>query len=70
MEAKTLNEIHKQGIDALVKVLGPNRLRYGSSRYMIREAAITPKIRKQWLEDDPDKYLAAVISHGKRKSRV
>ena len=23
MEAKTLNEIHKQGIDALVKVLGP-----------------------------------------------
>ena len=54
MEAKTLNEIHKQGIDALVKVLGPNRLRYGSSRYMIREAAITPKIRKQWLENDPE----------------
>ncbi|MDD1682250.1 MAG: hypothetical protein LUO98_00315 [Methanoregula sp.] len=23
MEAKTLNEIHKQGIDALVKELGP-----------------------------------------------
>jgi len=23
MEAKTLNEIHKQGIEALVKVLGP-----------------------------------------------
>jgi hypothetical protein len=23
MEAKTLNEIHKQGIDTLVKVLGP-----------------------------------------------
>jgi hypothetical protein len=67
---KTISEIRKEGIDALVKVLGPNRLRYGSSRYMIREAAITPKIRKQWLEADPDKYLAAVISHGKRKSRV
>jgi len=63
MEAKTLNEIHKQGIDAFVKVLGPVRLRSGSSRYMIREAAITPKIRKQWLEADPDKYLAAVIAH-------
>jgi hypothetical protein len=35
MEAKTLNEIHKQGIDALVKVLGPIRLRYGSSRYFL-----------------------------------
>lgn len=44
MEAKTLNKIHKQGIDALVKVLGPIQLWYGSSRYMIREAAITPKI--------------------------
>jgi hypothetical protein len=63
MKEKTLNEIHKQGIDALVKVLGPNRLRYDSSRFMIREAAITPKIRKQWLEADPDKYLAAVIAH-------
>jgi hypothetical protein len=37
---------------------------------MIREAAITPKIRKQWLEADPDKYLAAVIAHGKKKSRA
>ena len=63
-------EIHKQGIDALVKVLGPVRLRSGSSRYMIREAAITPKIRKQWLEADPDKYLAAVIAHRKKKSRA
>ncbi|MCX6690729.1 MAG: hypothetical protein NTW33_01430 [Methanoregula sp.] len=35
MEAKTLNEIHKQGIDALVKVLVPIRLRYGSSRYFL-----------------------------------
>jgi len=25
MEAKTANEIHKQGIDALVKVLGQSR---------------------------------------------
>jgi len=30
---------------------------------MIREAAITPKIRKEWLEADPDTYLAAVIAH-------
>ena len=50
MEAKTLNEIHKQGIDALVKVLGPVRLRSGSSRYMIREAAITPKNENSGLK--------------------
>jgi predicted RNase H-like HicB family nuclease len=25
--------------------------------------------RKQWLEKDPEKYLAAVIVHGKKKSR-
>jgi hypothetical protein len=25
--------------------------------------------RKQWLEKDPEKYLAAVIAHGKKKSR-
>ena len=42
----------------------------GSSRYMIRAAAITPKMRKQWLEQDPDKYLAAVIAHGKKKIRA
>jgi hypothetical protein len=37
---------------------------------MMREAAITPKIRKQWLKDDPDKYLAAVLAHGKKKTRA
>jgi len=26
--------------------------------------------RKQWLEKDPDKYLAAVIAHGKKKTRA
>jgi hypothetical protein len=26
--------------------------------------------RKQWLQKDPDKYLAAVIAHGKKKSRA
>ena len=69
MEAKTLNEIHKQGIYALVKVLGPvDAVRFlqiydpGSSNYT--------KERKQWLESDPDKYLAAVIAHGKKKSRA
>ena len=67
MEAKTLNEIHKQGIDALVKVLGPvDAVRFlqiydqGSGDYT--------KERKQWLEKDPDKYLAAVIAHGKKKT--
>jgi hypothetical protein len=28
------------------------------------------KERKEWLEKDPDKYLAAVIAHGKKKTRV
>jgi hypothetical protein len=37
---------------------------------MIQEAAIIPKMRKQWLEKDPDKYLAAVLAHGKKKTRA
>ena len=68
MEAKTLNEIHKQGIDALVKVLGPvDAVRFlqiydqGTGDYT--------KERKQWLEQDPEKYLAAVLAHGKKKTR-
>jgi hypothetical protein len=68
MEAKTLNEIHKQGIDALVKVLGPvDAVRFlqiydqGSGDYT-RE-------RKQWLVKDPEKYLAAVIAHRKKRAR-
>jgi hypothetical protein len=28
------------------------------------------KKRKQWLEQDPDKHLAAVIAHGKKKTRA
>ena len=69
MEAKTLNEIHKPGIDALVKVLGPvDAVRFlqiydqGSGDYT--------KERKLWLEKDPDKYLAVVLAHGKKKSRA
>jgi hypothetical protein len=69
MEAKTLNEIQKQGIDALVKELGAvDAIRFlqiydqGSGDYT--------KERKKWLENDPDNYLAAVIAHGKKKSRV
>jgi hypothetical protein len=69
MEAKTLNEIQKQGIDALVKELGPvDAIRFlqiydqGSGDYT--------KERKKWLENNPDKYLAAVIAHGKKKSRA
>lgn len=68
MEAKTLNEIHKRRIDALVKELGPvDAIRFlqiydtGSGDYT--------KERKQWLETDPDKYLAAVVAHGKKRSR-
>ena len=63
------NVIHKQGIDALVKVLGPvDAVRFlqiydpGSGDYT--------KERKKWLEKDPDKYLAAVIAHGKKKTRA
>ncbi|MFA6362287.1 hypothetical protein [Methanoregula sp.] len=26
------------------------------------------KERKQWLEKDPDKYIAAVLAHGKKES--
>lgn len=69
MEAKTLNEIHKQGIDALVKELGPvDAMRFlqiydqGSGDYT--------KERKKWLENDPEKYLEAVIAHAKKKSRA
>jgi len=69
MEAKTLNEIHKEGIEALVKVLGPvDAVRFlqiydsGSGDYT--------KERDQWLEKDPDKYLAAVIAHGKKNTRA
>jgi hypothetical protein len=68
MEAKTLNEIHKQGIDALLKVLGPaDTVRFlqiydpGSGDYT--------EERKVWLEKDPEKYLAAVITHAKKRSR-
>ena len=67
MEAKTLNEIHKQGIDALTKELGPvDAVRFlqiydsGSGDYT--------KERKRWLKDDPDKYLASVLAHGKKKT--
>lgn len=69
MKVKTLNEIHKQGIVALVKVLGPvDAVRFlqiydqGSGNYT--------KERTQWLEKDPEKYLAAVIAHGKKKTRA
>jgi hypothetical protein len=69
MEVKTLNEIHQQGINALVKALGPvDAVRFlqiydqGSGDYT--------KERKQWLEQDPEKYLAAVATHKKKKIRV
>jgi hypothetical protein len=62
MKVKTLHEIHKQGIDALTKELGPvDAVRFlqiydsGSGDYT--------KERKQWLTDDPEKYLAAVLAH-------
>jgi hypothetical protein len=68
-EAKTLNGIHKQGIGALIKALGPvDAVRFlqfydsGSGDYT--------KERKQWLETDPEKYLAAVLAYGKKKTRA
>ena len=69
MQAKTLNEIHKQGIDALVKVLGPvDAVRF--LQIYDQGSGDCTKERKQWLEKDSDKYLAAVIAHGKKKSRA
>lgn len=32
-----------------------------------KESGDYTKERKQWLEKDPDEYLAAVLAHGKRK---
>ena len=61
MEAKTLNEIHKQGIDALVKVLGPVDA-VGSARLYDQGSGDYTKERKPWLEKDPEKYLAAVLA--------
>ena len=68
MEPTPLNEIYKRGIDALVKEPGPvDAIRFlqiydtGSGDYS--------KERKQWLETGPDTYLAAVVAHGKKRSR-
>jgi len=36
---------------------------------MAREAGIIPKKEYCWLEQDPEKYLAAVLAHGKKKTR-
>ncbi len=66
MEAKTLNEIHRQGIEALVKVIGPVDAVRFLQRYD-RGSGDYTRDRKQWLEQDPDKYLAAVVAYGKKK---
>jgi hypothetical protein len=44
-------------------------MRSGSSIYDSGSGDYT-KERKQWLKDDPDKYLAAVLAHGKKKTRA
>jgi len=69
MSVKTLHKIQQEGLDVLVEKLGPDdAIRFlqiyeqGSGDYT--------KERKQWLEKDPDKYLAAVLAHGKNKSRA
>ena len=68
MEAKTLNEIHKRGIDALVKVLSPvDTVRV--LQIFDHSSGDYTKERKQCLEKDPDNYLTAVLAHGKKKSR-
>lgn len=65
MKAKTLHEIHKQGIDALAKELGPVDAVRFLQIYDAGRGNYT-KERKQWLKDDPEKYLAAVLAHGKK----
>jgi hypothetical protein len=68
-EAKILHEIHKQGIDAFVKVPGPvDAVRF--LRIYDQGSGDYTKERKQWLDDDPDEYFAAVIVHGKKKSHA
>jgi hypothetical protein len=67
MEAKTLNEIHKQGIDALTKEPGPVDAVRFLQIYDVGSGDYT-KERKKWLKDDPEKYLAAVLAHGKKKT--
>jgi len=68
-ENKIIAQIQSEGYDALVNALGPeDAVRFirsfdpGSGDYT--------KERKQWLKDDPDKYLAAVLAHGKKKTRA
>ncbi|MCP1663247.1 MULTISPECIES: hypothetical protein [Methanocalculus] len=69
MQTKTLNEIHKQGIDALVQILGPvDAVRFlqiydpGAGDYT--------KDRKRWLESDPEKYIADVIAHSAKSQKT
>lgn len=69
MERKTLNEIHKQGIDALVKVLGPaDAIRFIQS-YTHGSGDYT-KERKDWLEKDFDKLVEGIMERRKKKNRA
>jgi len=69
LERKTLNEIHKQGIDALVKVLGPaDAIRFIQS-YTHGSGDYT-KERKDWLEKDFDKLVEGIMERRKKKNRA
>ena len=82
MESKTIAQIQSEGYSALVDALGPeDATRFitsfdpGSGDYTKeRKKYLNNKslrqIGKEILEKDPDKYLAAVIAHGKKKTRA
>ena len=69
MQTKTLNEIHKQGIDALVQILGPvDAVRF--LQIYDTGAGDYTKDRKRWLESDTEKYIADVIAHSAKSQKT
>ena len=56
MEAKTLNEIRKMGIDALAKALGPIGMVRFIQSFDLGEGDYT-KERFQWLDQDMDEII-------------
>jgi len=60
MKVKTLHEIHDEGIEALIKTLGPvdmvrfiQMFDHGTGDYT--------KERKQWLSNDPDEIYREIL---------
>jgi len=56
MEAKTLNEIRKMGIDALAKALGPIGMVRFIQSFDLGKGDYT-KERFQWLDQDMDEII-------------